>query len=144
MSRTASSLRRCVLGTFAVLLLAARAFSAVEPGHVVINEVYFDPPEKTKPARFIELYNTTDAAVDLSNWQFTKEFGSTALGPFAGSLRSRGEKIELRDANKVVMEQFTYGSGFPWPTADAGVGASMELINPKLPRDNPASWRSSG
>ncbi len=168
-SRLARFLCHCMTPALAVAMTA----HALEPGSVVINEVYFDPPKKTDPARFIELYNTTDAAIDLSNWQFTegvhytfpagtsiaphgytvvaqntdvfsKEFGKPALGPFEGSLRSRGEKIELRDAHNAVVEQFTYGAGFPWPTAAAGVGASMELINPKLPRDNPASWRSSG
>jgi len=170
-SRSNRFLRCCTTGLLAAI--AALRLHAAETTSVVINEVYFDPPEKTKHTRFIELFNSTDAAVDLANWQFTEgvhftfpagtsidphgyiivaqnleqfsqEFGKKAIGPFEGSLRSRGEKIELRDAHGAVVESFTYGAGFPWPTATDGVGASLERINPKMPADNPASWRSSG
>ena len=156
---------------FAALMAAGGSYARA--AGVVINEIYYDPPEKTKPSRFIELHNAGDAAADLSNWHlgeavqfsfpqgtsisphgflvvaqnpeaFTAEFGSTALGPYTGGLHRRGAKIELRDAHDALVDQVAFGVGFPWPTAAGGAGSSLELINPDLPRDNAASWRSSG
>ncbi|HEY2342366.1 MAG TPA: CotH kinase family protein [Chthoniobacteraceae bacterium] len=157
---------------FAFLLIGARLANA---GGVVINEIYYDPQEKTKQSRFVELYNSSDAAVDLSKWHFANEiqyifpdgtsiaphgftvvaqnlqvfaaeFGADkpALGPFSGGFHRHGGKVELHDAHDALVDQVDYKVGFPWPTAAGGAGSSLELINPELPRDNPASWRSSG
>ena len=43
---------------------------ATAQAQVVINEVFYDSPDRTKSVEFIELHNSGNAAVDLSNWQF--------------------------------------------------------------------------
>ncbi len=162
----------------AIFLLCAAHFlftsqSEAQAGSVVLNEIYYDPPEKAKASRFIELFNPTEAAVDLSHWRlagevefafpdgtsieakaylvvaqnpdvFAEEFQGKAVGPYKGELHRRGAKIELHDGHDAIVDQVTYGAGWPWPTAAGGMGSSLELINPQMPRDNPASWRSSG
>ncbi len=57
----------------AVLLVAAagRAPHALARG-VVINELHYEPEDKTVPAEFIELYNRGSARVDLSGWFFSE------------------------------------------------------------------------
>ena len=38
---------------------------------IVINEIHYDPPDKTEFSEFIELYNNSDVGVDVSNWSIT-------------------------------------------------------------------------
>ncbi|MGB1259799.1 MAG: lamin tail domain-containing protein [Akkermansiaceae bacterium] len=140
------------------------------PADVVINEVHYDPADKTKKAEFIELYNKGTTPVDLTGWEFTKgveftfpstqlaagefvvvaqdpatlqaEYGASSLGPWTGKLSNKGEKITLRDAAGNVIDTVDYGVGFPWPTAAQGEGASMDLLDTLLDNDLAGSWRS--
>ncbi len=41
------------------------------PAAVVINEIFFDPPDVTQPLEFVELYNDGASSVDLSGWFFS-------------------------------------------------------------------------
>ncbi|NWK54950.1 lamin tail domain-containing protein [Verrucomicrobiaceae bacterium N1E253] len=137
---------------------------------IVINEIHYDPADKTKPAEFIELFNRGSVTVDLTNWQFSNgvdftfpaidiapggfvviaqnpttllaEYGASALGPWSGKLSNSGEKITLRDSVGLVIDTVDYGVHFPWPTAANGDGASMELIHPSLDNNLAGSWRS--
>ena len=140
---------------------------------IVINEIHYDPEPKTEPVEFIELHNTGASAVDISNWQFTDgvtftfpaatsipaggylvisenptafqtKFGSTALGPWTGSLSNDGEEIELKNAQGILIDKVDYGVGFPWPLGGRGTGASIELIHPSLDNDLGGSWRAAG
>lgn len=140
---------------------------------IVINEIHYDPEPNTEPVEFIELHNTGASAVDLAGWQFTDgvafvfpggtsipaggylvisenpvefqtKFGSTALGPWTGSLSNEGEKIELKNPQGIVEDEVDYGIGFPWPLGSRGTGSSMELIHPSLDNDLGGSWRAAG
>ena len=55
---------------------------------VVINEIHHDPDVKTELVEFIELYNTTEADIDLSGWYFTNaisyQFDSGSILPAGG------------------------------------------------------------
>lgn len=157
-----------------LLLLGAFASEATaQTSPVVINEINYAPSGANNPAEFIELYNNSTNAVNLSGWKFdagvdyafpagttlpahgyvvvasdTNKFagrwGFTPLGPWTGKLSNNGEQLRLRDAANNTVDSVTYGAGFPWPTAALGGGASMELINPNLDNDVGGSWRSSG
>ena len=74
---------------------------------------------------------------------FQRRFNVVATGPWTGSLAKSGEKLELRDGRGRVVDEVDYGSGFPWPTAARGAGASMELIHWSLDNSLGGSWRSS-
>jgi len=139
---------------------------------VVINEIHYDPDVKTELAEFVELYNTTADPIDISHWRFSdgidfefpgattlpgygyvvvaqdpatvlSKFGVTAFGPFIGKLDNDGERIVLRDAAGVEVDEVDYGAGFPWPTVGDPPGYSIELINPALDNDLAGSWRAS-
>ena len=66
--RTAFRPTACWLA-LAICLLVITRVSA----QVVINEVHYDPVDKTVPEEFIELYNAGDTPVDLSGWHFTDD-----------------------------------------------------------------------
>ncbi len=151
----------------AILALTLATASAAE--RVVINEIYFAPPDK-KPLEFVELLNAGDAPADLAGWTFEKfvfppgttlapggflvlaqdpaavekEFKVKALGPLPGKLSSRGETLTLSDAAKKPVEIVKYGAGFPWPTASVGLGSSLERISALADGSVAGHWRASG
>lgn len=139
---------------------------------VLINEIHYDPPEKTELAEFIELHNAGAAVADLSGWEltggvnftlppntslaaggylviaenpaaFNRKFGKSALGPWTGLLANDGERISLRDGRGEIIDEVTYKLGFPWPTVGDAPGYSIELVHPDLDNDLGGSWRPS-
>jgi hypothetical protein len=139
-------------------------------GGIVINEVHYNGIDNTVRNEFIELYNNTAASQDLTGWRLSgaidyvfpagtsiapgafllvaedpatiqARFSKTALGPWIGSLSSKGETIRLRNASDAVICEVDYRVGFPWPVVTDGDGASMELINPSLDPGLGGSWR---
>jgi hypothetical protein len=143
----------------AVAILAAVAFCG--RAEIVINEVHYEPTDVATLTEFVELHNSGTNAVDLGGWSFSDgisflfpsntllasggyvvvdenpgalnaRFGVAALGPFAGNLSNQGETITLRNAAGRNVDEVDYGVGSPWPTAAAGGGGSMELVNPRL------------
>ena len=154
-------------------LLAALLFAAGAHAQVVINEIYYDPPDNTKLTEFVELHNPGATPVSVAGWRledgaaftfpggatipaggyfvaaqnaaaFQAQFGFAPGGVFVGALSSDGERLQLRNASGILVDEVTYGSGFPWPTAAKGAGSSAELIHPSLDNDLGGSWRSSG
>ncbi len=148
--------------------------SLVSAGDIVINEIHFQPLDKTVPEEFIELYNQGTLERDLSGWFFSEgvdyEFppGTTlapesylvvaedpptlaatlgvadALGPYGGRFANEGERVVLRNATGEIEDDVDYQVHFPWPLASGGRGSSMELIHPSLDNDLGGSWRASG
>lgn len=137
---------------------------------VVINEIHYDPPDKTQLAEYIELYNNSPKSIDLSGWAFTDGvdyqipdgttlqpntylvvaqdptttnslFDVMAIGPWNGSLRNSGERIELSDDLGRVVDEVDYQRGFPWPTIGDQPGYSIELIHPDLENSLGGNWR---
>ena len=141
-------------------------------GPVVINEIHYNGLDNSLHSDFIELFNFSSSAADIGGWRLSSGidyifpagtvmpaggylviaadpptiqalWGITALGPYEKSLSSDGETIRLRDAADQIVSEVTYGSGFPWPCAANGEGASAELVNPYLDATKGSSWRSS-
>ena len=137
---------------------------------VVINEIHYDPPDKTEFSEYIELYNNSDAAIDLSGWEFTdgirfqipsgttlesgayllvsqdpstvrSVFGVDSIGPWDGTLKNSGERIRLRDRDGQLVDEVDYQRGFPWPTVGDAPGHSIELMHPDLENDIGGNWR---
>src|SRR5690606_11201993 len=157
---------------FAFICALTLSLAATINAQVVINEIHYDPSDRTKPTEFIELHNASASAVSLAGWRlddgidfafpanasiaaggyfvvakdaaaFQTAYGFAPNGVFTGSLSNSGERIRLRDAATVIQDEVTYGIGFPWPTGAKGSGGSMELINPALDNDLGGSWRTS-
>jgi hypothetical protein len=162
--------QRTFVGMIAGILLPALCGAA----QLVINELHFQPADKTVPGEFLELYNRSDDVMDLTGWSLSgavsfafpegklvgphgyvvvaeepevleHTMGATSvMGPYEGRLANEGEPVYLRNAAGAVLDTVAYAVGFPWPVATSGRGASLELINPDLDNAVPASWRPSG
>ncbi len=78
------------------------------------------------------------------------------FGPYPGVLQDSGEFLELArpdapdvDTNGVTVVPYLrvdavrYNDKAPWPTNTAGLGSSLERVNPRAYADDPANWRAS-
>ena len=77
---------------------------------------------------------------------FQAEYGGAVrvLGEWAaGALSNGGERIVLRDNAGNIIHDFNYDTVAPWPTAPAGLGPSLEVIDTEGDYDDPANWRAS-
>ncbi len=161
-----------LLLTFLPLWLPAPAGAGVPlrpaaPGDIVISEVAWGGTAASTSDEWIELYNTTAGAIDLTGWTLQAQDGTPAIplvgtipayGYFllersddntisdipadqiyTGALDNTGEVLELRDAGGVPVDTAN-GDGGPWP---AGSGSpdylSMERIDP-WGGDSDANW----
>ncbi len=141
-------------------------------GQPVINEIHYDPPNKSEPAEFIEIHNPSGTQLPLGGWtlaggvdftfppqasiepegylvvaqdpSFLKSaFGVDALGPWTGRLRNEDERVELRDPTGILIDRVGFQLGFPWPTVGTPPGDSIELIHPSLDNELGGNWRAS-
>lgn len=141
-------------------------------GPVLINEIHYNGLNNALPSDFVELYNFSTTPADISGWRLSSGidyvfpastvipaggylviaqdpatvqvlWGATAIGPYSKSLSSDGDTIRLRNAADMIVSEVVYSSGFPWPSAANGEGASAELVNPTLDPTKGSSWRSS-
>lgn len=141
-------------------------------GPVRINEIHYNGVNNAIHSDFVELYNHSTSPADIAGWSISGGidylfpegtvippggylvvaeepetiqtlWGATALGPYDSALSSEGETIRLRDASDAVVTEVSYSSGFPWPCAANGEGASAELVNPALDPAKGSSWRAS-
>ena len=63
----------------AALIVATTMFAPQSPSGVVINELSYDD-SSTDDYEFVELYNGSTAAVDISGWTLVEEDGSSTSG----------------------------------------------------------------
>ena len=139
---------------------------------IVINEIHHNPPDNTVRQEFIELFNPSEDEVDLGGWRLSgavrylfsegvkigagaylviaedpdtlrETLNASAYGPYDGNLDSDGETLRLRNPSDEVVDLVDYRTGFPWPVASSGEGASMELLNPSLDNSLGSSWKAS-
>jgi hypothetical protein len=159
-----------VLGAF----VAWSSGLLAQEGSVIINEIHYDPPLKTRDEEFIELYNKTGGEVDLTGAffadgiEFTFPPGASIApggylvvaenpadfqtafgfppdhGPYTGRIANDGERLVLRLPDGERLDEVDFQVTFPWPLAAGGDGSSMELIHPDLDNDLGGSWRASG
>ena len=85
------------------LILAIGLLSFQLYGQIVINEIYYEPPDKTSREEFIELYNPTDQVVDMSNWAFVA--GVSYIFP-EGTVLSPHQYLVVAEDPEVVSRRF--------------------------------------
>lgn len=140
---------------------------------IVINEIMADTPGNQREGEFIELYNSTAAAISLSGWKLNDAVkytfpagtsipaggylvvagnsvwlksaypGLQPLGDWSGSLANSGERIRLEDADSNLADEVDYRFGGEWPDLAGGDGSSLELVNAAMDNSKGGAWRSS-
>ncbi|PID28433.1 MAG: hypothetical protein CSB55_04555, partial [Candidatus Cloacimonadota bacterium] len=148
----------------------------VIPSGIVINEIAYNPPASIgndEFFEFLELYNNSSDAVDISGWtisdavNFTFAEGTVldadsyivvahnadslsayyeldnVAGSFSGGLNNTGETVILSDASGSEQDNVTYADGGDWPSEADGQGPSLELIDPSSDNANPDNWQIS-
>lgn len=145
---------------------------------LVFTEIMYDEPpvEQNDNLEFIELYNVTDAPIELGGLMIKGGIASGKLPEFtlqpdsywvtaknaeafynffgeivhewmgANLSNDEAESIFIVNTNHhsgIKIDSLTYNSGPPWPEGAAGLGYSMELIDPLSDNSNSANWRSS-
>ena len=143
----------------------------VHPGDVVINEIAWAGTEADPADQWIELFNRTASAVDVTGWQLAAAGGAPVM-TLAGTIGAEGYYLIERDDDGAVADvtadlampfnrdladageslRLTRGTltidtanadGGPWPAGEAGpLPRSMERLAPGLP-DTDANWVSN-
>ncbi|MEM7387440.1 MAG: lamin tail domain-containing protein, partial [Verrucomicrobiota bacterium] len=84
----------------------------------------FDLPTELGPSSRLVLAANPDA--------FVERYGETSVvvaGPFKGKLSNGGETLQLRDANRSMIDEVTYDDEDPWPVEADGGGFSLVREN---------------
>lgn len=81
---------------------------------------------------------TEDPNLAITPISVSQKYGVAAglvYGPFYGRLSNDGERVVLRNAEGVKVDEVDYGLGFPWPTVgepvseeEPGTGYSIQLV----------------
>jgi Lamin Tail Domain/Cohesin domain len=151
-----------------VVRISAYAYSA---GDVVINEISWAGTDDNTSDEWIELYNSTNQAVDLTGWYIEDDGGASTYTISAGSipaygyfliedaevatdvvanalipvsLANAGDSLVLKDGVGAVIDTVNGGGG-AWYAGSSTPKASMERIDPSVgdSADNFASAVSS-
>ena len=139
---------------------------------VIINELQYNP-SGGQDLEYIELYNPSTEAVDISGWHidavgltmpggavvpaqgyalvvkndaaFRGYYGGgkLILAQYDGNLANEGENVTLTRTDNSVASQVAYGIAGDWPTAPNGSGPSLELIRASANETLAACWAPS-
>lgn len=137
---------------------------AATAGAVVINEVAWAGTADSANDEWIELYNTTDTAFDLSGWTIHDNTAVYALSGTIGahgyylvedrevsvnpntadavinvSLTNTGEILVLKDASGVAIDTVN-GSSEAWFAGNSTEKATMERVSPLVSGDSVSNW----
>ncbi len=163
-----AALRMLLIFLGATASTALRADSVV-----VFNEIMYHPPANEAMMEWVELHNQMAVNVDLSRWSlsggidFTFPEGTVipgkgylviasspadlmaatgltnVLGPFSGRLSNSGEKLELRNNNRRLMDAITYGVDGDWPVGPDDAGVSLAKLNENGASEQASNWAMS-
>lgn len=142
---------------------------ALNTGTVIINEVAWAGSVDSVNDEWIELYNTTNQAIDLTGWTISDDQGTSiynlsgsipahnyfliednenAVNPNNAdiiiniSLANTGDSLALYDNNNQLMDTVN-SSGGTWYTSDSVNKPSMERVNALNSGDIASNWKQS-
>jgi hypothetical protein len=162
-------------------VLAVEVHQAANPGNDVafgaelsaVVEVAPHVPFSESTEQWVELFNRSTNAVDLTGWRLDEgidfRFANQTLlppggylvvakdpaglqakypdiaivGPYTNSLSRRGERLVLKDSADNPADCVHYFDGGRWPGAADAGGSSLELRSAFADRSSPEAWAAS-
>src|SRR5437667_8408044 len=148
-------------------------FRTLADSTVVFNEIMYHPLASEPELEWIELHNQMAVNMDLSQWSVEGDIEfrfpegtvipgagyivvavspaslvaaagyTNAYGPFTGRLANSGQRLELRNNNRRLMDWVEYGTDNDWPVAPDGSGVSLAKINPNAASPPATNWTMS-
>ncbi len=142
---------------------------AVSPGSVVVNEVSWAGSVDSANDEWIELFNTSDQAIDLTGWVIDDDQGASlyqlsgSIAPYGYfliedsqdvvlpnvadlliniSLSNTGDSLTLKDQTGQIIDAVNT-SGGAWFAGNATSRSSMERVNASTSGDLATNWISS-
>ncbi len=138
---------------------------------IQITEIHYNPADNNQDLEFIELYNSSDSPVDLSNWRideldytfdagavlpahhygvvvrndvaFRAQYPSTfVLGQYAGNLSNSIMTLKLYNSSNQLISNVANGSDTPLLTSANGGGLSLNLLHPNANESLAECWVS--
>jgi hypothetical protein len=112
-----------------------RRLSAPTPGavnaawkveSVVINELMYKPISGEDGDQYVELYNSSSQAVDLSHWSF--EDGIDFNFPAGASIPAHGYVVVAKDAARLISHYSQLNTGNTFGDFDGKLSGSGELV----------------
>jgi hypothetical protein len=106
---------------------------AYVPPTIIINELHIDESDKTRRGEFVELYNNSDSAIDVSNWYFSK--GIKQPGPPVadfvipgGTTIAAGDYLVIAQDPAEIVSLFAYSGALgPWSGKLSNEGETIIL-----------------
>jgi hypothetical protein len=149
-------------------------FEPCEQPTIVISEIHYNPSSDLQGDdevfEFVELVNTGDGRLDISDYRFTDGIDFTfppgsyldaaetiilakdpetyankgcSVYQVDGRLDNAGELLSLSDNRGRVVDEVHYDDHYPWPREPDGEGPSLELKDPALDNSIASSWKRS-
>jgi hypothetical protein len=144
-----------------------------EEKRIQITEINYNPEGNNTNLEFIELFNNSDKAVDVSGWQvegveftfpagsviapggygvivkddqsFRAEYPSVLVyGQYSGELADSGETLRLLDETGDQISLVGYRSSGDWPSVTDGQGYTLSLIRTNANETLAVCWAPSG
>lgn len=94
--------------------LTGRVFCPKDFQNVVINEIMYNPPEVSDaPKEWVELYNTSDNAIDVDGWTIGRDSLSAhpQFGDGSTTIPANGYAVIMAETT-TVFEELTVGGNF--------------------------------
>lgn len=142
---------------FFTLLMLIVAASFASYGQIVITEISYNPPESnTDSLEYLEIYNASNASINLKDYKITKgveltfpdvsiaskaylilsvkesaffnNYGKSSIQWTAGALNNGGEVIAIADASGVEIVSVDLKDVPPWPGATEGTDGEGRSI----------------
>ncbi len=82
-------------------------------------------------------------ARDLGAFRIRYGTNPAVVGEFGGRLSHSGERLELSDAQRRVVDAVEYSDSHPWPISPDGMSPSLERRLPSASGLDPANWAPS-
>ncbi|MDB5323662.1 MAG: Inner spore coat protein [Phycisphaerales bacterium] len=112
-----------------VAILASAIFSSGPArADVVINEIFYHAPDDLNDLQWVELYNPTDAPVDLAGWSLGKAIGAYTF-PAGTTIPAHGYVITAKDPALFKKHYPGQAALGPWPKRLSHSGAQIDLTD---------------